>query len=201
MSFQYCRQRHHLCSCHRSLLLPHRVPRRAIESLPRNCDPPSRRISLQPSQICRNAANALPVSATLPSPLTSPTIASARQVRPLTYLPPSSQAVIKESMRLCPSLGIPLERLTPSGGVVLCDRFLPQGTNVSMCASALHHLPSVFGEDASTFRPERWIEADARALENMKRCYFAVSLPLPLSLCPFPRILLALLVEGTQVGK
>ena len=104
------------------------------------------------------------------------------------YLPPfqstpltitlTSQAVLKEAMRLCPSTGLPLERLVPCGGVTVCNTFLPECTNISACASAMHGLKDVYGEDAGEFRPERWIEADERVLREMNRCYFAVSLVL-----------------------
>ena len=79
-----------------------------------------------------------------------------KESRKLPYL----TAVIAESMRLFPSVGFPLERIVPQGGLKIPDgRIVPQGTIVAMNAWVLHHQP-VFGHDTDTFRPERWFKGE-----------------------------------------
>lgn len=87
----------------------------------------------------------------------------------------SSQATIKEAMRLHPGVGFPLERHVPPEGAVLCGKYLPGGTNVSMTAPVVHHDRTIFGDDAESFRPERWLETDEVRLKQMDRCSLAVS--------------------------
>jgi cytochrome P450 len=40
---------------------------------------------------------------------------------------PYLQAVIKETLRMHPATGLPLERVVPQGGATICDRFFPEG--------------------------------------------------------------------------
>ena len=85
-------------------------------------------------------------------------IAYARAAQ-LPYL----QACIKESLRLHPPISMDLPRLVPPGGLILCDRHVPEGTSVGMSPYIVHRQVEAFGEDAGVFRPERWIEADEAA--------------------------------------
>ncbi|KAF5541458.1 cytochrome p450 oxidoreductase [Fusarium phyllophilum] len=66
---------------------------------------------------------------------------------------PYFQAVMKETLRLHPATGLPLERVVPKGGTTICDQFFPEG--------------DVFGDDADEFRPERWLEGDLNKLSMM----------------------------------
>ncbi|KAJ9610999.1 hypothetical protein H2204_015284 [Knufia peltigerae] len=86
---------------------------------------------------------------------------------------PYLQATIKEAMRLHPGVGFPLERHVPPEGAVLCGKYLPGGTNVSMTAPVVHHDRTIFGDDAESFRPERWLETDEVRLKQMDRCSLA----------------------------
>lgn len=90
-------------------------------------------------------------------------------VRELPYL----SAVINESLRTHPAAGLPLERITPAGGVQICDVVLPAGTNVGCNAWALHLDQELWGEDADRWRPERWIEASDAKKAEMKNSMFA----------------------------
>lgn len=85
------------------------------------------------------------------------------------------QAVIKEAMRVHPSIGFPLERVVPRGGAVICGTHLPGGTNVAMSAPVVNCDISIFGADAGDFRPERWIEASPNKIKDMERAFFSVS--------------------------
>ncbi|OBT85445.1 hypothetical protein VE02_06176 [Pseudogymnoascus sp. 03VT05] len=70
------------------------------------------------------------------------------------------QAVIKESLRLHPATGLPLARVVPAAGAVIAGTRFPGGTIVGVNTWVAHANASIFGDDAKTFRPERWLEDD-----------------------------------------
>lgn len=51
----------------------------------------------------------------------------------ISYLPYLG-VVIKEAMRLQPSVGLILERHVPQGGITVCDKHTPAGTTVGINA-------------------------------------------------------------------
>ncbi|MFS2022011.1 cytochrome P450, partial [Massilia sp. CT11-108] len=53
-------------------------------------------------------------------------------------------AVMKESMRIWPTLGWYIPRLVPASGTTLCDTYLPPGTTVGTNLWASHFDPNVF---------------------------------------------------------
>ena len=61
---------------------------------------------------------------------------------------PFLDAVIKEAGRLHPAKGLPLERVVPEGGAVICGEFLREGTVVGISAWVCHRDKGLFGEDA-----------------------------------------------------
>lgn len=68
-------------------------------------------------------------------------------------------AVIRESMRMHPGVGLPLERIVPSSGLKTPNgTTLPSGTIVGMSAWVVHMNKTVFGQDAASFVPERWLQ-------------------------------------------
>lgn len=94
------------------------------------------------------------------------------QARNLPYL----QAVIKESMRVHPPVATQAPKRVPDGGdtVVIDGKkvFLPGGTNISSAVWPLHVRKDIFGEDATLFRPERWIiEQDKAKLADMNQIH------------------------------
>jgi cytochrome P450 len=81
---------------------------------------------------------------------------------------PYLDAVIQESLRVHPAAGLILERVTPPQGIDILGHFVPGNTIVGCNAWVIHRRPEVFGEDADTFRPERWLEASPEQLKEMK---------------------------------
>ena len=88
-----------------------------------------------------------------------------------THLP-YTQAVIKEALRIHPSVGLLLERYVPPGGVDICNQHIPGGTIVGVNAWVVHRDPVVFPEPEK-FLPERWIESGADKLKEMEASFFA----------------------------
>lgn len=84
------------------------------------------------------------------------------------------QAVVKEALRIHPAVGLLLERLVPAGGADIGGVWLPEGTIIGINPWVAARDRSVYGEDAYTFRPERWLEADAAQLRLMERNFLAV---------------------------
>ncbi|KAK8038243.1 Cytochrome P450 monooxygenase lolP1 [Apiospora phragmitis] len=87
---------------------------------------------------------------------------SSSQTRELPYL----QAVIKESLRSFPPAVI-LPAASGQGEVV-CGKLVPAGTNVEPSLKTAARDKGVYGDDADSFRPERWIEADGEKLRAME---------------------------------
>ena len=84
----------------------------------------------------------------------------------LTYPPPFSEAkklpyldaVINEALRIHPTVAVELERKVGAGGLVLpTGQALPPGTVVGVNAWPVHRSQDVFGKDADTFNPDRWL--------------------------------------------
>jgi cytochrome P450 len=94
--------------------------------------------------------------------LTSP--AQHSQVTTLPYL----MAVCREAARVWPSFQVIMPRYAPAQGLKLPnDFFVPEGYRVGINPFVVQRDTGVFGEDAETFRPERWIEADKEQLRRM----------------------------------
>lgn len=86
---------------------------------------------------------------------------------------PYFQVVIKEALRMHPAVGLLLERVVPTGGATLGEIELPEGTVVGMNPWVAARDKAVYGEDAYTFRPERWLEASEQRLKIMDRNFLA----------------------------
>ncbi|KAL8643801.1 MAG: hypothetical protein Q9210_007547, partial [Variospora velana] len=86
---------------------------------------------------------------------------------------PYLDAVIQESIRFHPGTSFALERFVPRNGLFLPPAtndenriFLPAGTIVSMHPWVLNRDQSIFGPDADTFIPERWLPNHAHTHNN-----------------------------------
>jgi cytochrome P450 len=92
---------------------------------------------------------------------------------PITYTEstkhlPYTTACIKEASRIYPSVGVSMGRVSPAQGLVLSGHHIPPGYYVGVNPQISHHDTTLFGEDALEFRPERWLESQARNYEMEK---------------------------------
>ncbi|KAK4495126.1 hypothetical protein PRZ48_013453 [Zasmidium cellare] len=81
---------------------------------------------------------------------------SFKESQNLPYL----QACIKEGLRVCGSVGLPMWRVVPKGGAEIMGRFFPEGSEVGINMWTAHYNKDIWGPDALKFRPDRWIEAE-----------------------------------------
>ena len=79
---------------------------------------------------------------------------------------PYFQACLKEAMRLRPAVGLNIQRYVPLGGALVDGLFYPGGTRVSVNGWVLHRDQATFGKDADVFRPERWLEENAKEMDR-----------------------------------
>ena len=84
---------------------------------------------------------------------------------------PYFQACLKEAMRVRPAVGLNITRVVPPEGRELDRTWFPGGTQVALNGWVLHRDASIFGNDPKVYRPERWLEGDAK---NMERFMFQV---------------------------
>ena len=74
---------------------------------------------------------------------------------------PYLKASITEGMCLHPSVGLTMPRFVPAGGAKISGVDFPGGYRVGINGAVVHYDREVFGCDADTFNPDRWIEGDA----------------------------------------
>lgn len=90
---------------------------------------------------------------------------------------PYLSAVIKEALRLHPALALPLERVVPPSGLNLelesprksldpMSYYFPPGTVVGINPWVFQRDPRIFGAEPLSWRPDRWLHANAKHMEN-----------------------------------
>lgn len=79
---------------------------------------------------------------------------------------PYFQACLKEAMRIRPAVGLNITRHVPPGGTEIDGTFYPGGTRVALNGWVLHRDKQTFGQDTEVYRPERWIEGNAKEMER-----------------------------------
>ncbi|KAK1751398.1 hypothetical protein QBC47DRAFT_391732 [Echria macrotheca] len=85
-------------------------------------------------------------------------------VRDLAYV----NAVLTETMRLCPPVPFMPARRIPDGGATVCGKWLPGGTQVSVTFTSMHREPSSW-QAPNSFCPERWLP---EAMNNPESPFF-----------------------------
>ena len=82
---------------------------------------------------------------------------------------PYLNAVIKEALRLNPALALPMERIVPNGpGLKVGEETFPPGTIVGINPWVLQRDTRIFGSDAETWNPSRWLAKDEKDAERVK---------------------------------
>ncbi|OOQ88637.1 putative cytochrome P450 [Penicillium brasilianum] len=81
---------------------------------------------------------------------------------------PFLDACIKESLRLDPPFSMPLERVVPAEGAVICGQFYPGGTIVGMSPYITNRYRPTWGDDADLWRPSRWLEGENSHIRKLE---------------------------------
>ncbi|KAF5879661.1 putative benzoate 4-monooxygenase cytochrome p450 protein [Botrytis fragariae] len=86
---------------------------------------------------------------------------------------PYLNAIINETLRLYPPIPMSQPRLTsPSTPRIINQYLIPPNSTISIQAWSLHRNPAIFGDEAETFCPERWLVDEDRVRE-MERGFLA----------------------------
>lgn len=90
---------------------------------------------------------------------------------------PYLSAVIREAMRMHPSVGMILARGVPLGGATLAlesgEKYhVGAGAEIGFNPWIMHRDPDIF-PDPEVFKPERWIVSDAEHLVRMNRAWMS----------------------------
>lgn len=72
-------------------------------------------------------------------------------------------ACVKETLRFSPSTPMIMPRYISTGGLTVDGHWIPAKTEMGANPYVVHRDTTVFGEDADTFRPERWLGNEQRA--------------------------------------
>ena len=75
---------------------------------------------------------------------------------------PYFMACIKECLRFESPAQTILPRYVSAGGLEYNGVIIPAGTEMAASPYIIHRNRTIFGEDADTFRPERWLESQER---------------------------------------
>lgn len=90
---------------------------------------------------------------------------SLKELSSLPYL----NATMKEGLRYTMMLQVGLERTVPPD-MEVCNRPIPEVTALGCHQAIIHMDRGVFGEDATTFNPSRWIDCSEERQRLMDRC-------------------------------
>ncbi|KAL5322290.1 hypothetical protein ACEPPN_010262 [Leptodophora sp. 'Broadleaf-Isolate-01'] len=89
------------------------------------------------------------------------------EARTMPYL----QAIIKEGLRYWPPVvGLMAKEVPPEGDVVN-GMFIPGGTSIGYNGFGIFRSKEIFGPDADTFRPERWLEGPPEKTKELEQTF------------------------------
>ena len=74
---------------------------------------------------------------------------------------PYMVACVREALRLVPPAKGYLPRLVSKGGVEVCGRHIPEGTELASSSWVVQRDKAIYGEDSWEFKPERWLDEEA----------------------------------------
>lgn len=86
---------------------------------------------------------------------------------------PILDAIVHEGLRCFPAIPMSLPRYVPTGGRIIDNYFIPQGTIVSCQAYSVHRQDETVFPKPDCFDPERWLSEKGDA--DRKRLLFAFS--------------------------
>jgi cytochrome P450 len=84
-----------------------------------------------------------------------------RELEKLPYL----STVVRESIRLHPSITYQLPRLPPPGGMQICGYHIPPSVFCGISPAAMNRSNTLFGDNACEWIPERWLPTNDTAEE------------------------------------
>ncbi|KAF2017471.1 cytochrome P450 [Aaosphaeria arxii CBS 175.79] len=87
-----------------------------------------------------------------PETLSSPDVDIANLLESLPFL----NAVCNETLRLYPT--IPVSARHSTRDTSICGQFVPKNTDILIIPWATNRDPSIWGDDAESFRPDRWLD-------------------------------------------
>ncbi|KAL2795454.1 cytochrome P450 [Aspergillus keveii] len=74
---------------------------------------------------------------------------------------PYLKACVNEALRLHPGVAFHLPRVVPAGGATIAGVYIPAGYRVGVNAAVVQYDKDVFGPDADTFNPDRWLNGES----------------------------------------
>ncbi|KAG7449472.1 cytochrome P450 [Guyanagaster necrorhizus] len=87
---------------------------------------------------------------------------SIEDVQQLPYL----GACINETLRMYSAVPGGLPRVVPEGGMSISGNDIVAGTTVGVHIYSLHHNPLIWGDDAETFNPDRWLNLSSEVVRR-----------------------------------
>ncbi|KAK0190790.1 cytochrome P450 monooxygenase [Armillaria mellea] len=87
---------------------------------------------------------------------------SLEDVQQLPYL----GMCINETLRMYSAVPGGLPRVVPEGGMSITGNNIVTGTTVGVHIYGLHHDPTVWGDDADTFNPDRWLDINTEMVRR-----------------------------------
>ncbi|RGB33516.1 cytochrome P450 [Rhizophagus diaphanus] len=82
------------------------------------------------------------------------------QINSLEFL----NCVVKETLRVNPA--VPMTIRTTKKDDVISGYMIPRGTPIFLFMNTIHRLPSIWGSDASTFKPSRWLDPNITSIQT-----------------------------------